>query len=48
MQIFKSLYVDFKELNNILDYIYEREVQLYQDDLDNFLGVAQKLKIDIK
>ena len=40
--------VDFKELNNILDYIYEGEVQLYQDDLGNFLGVAQKLKIDIK
>ena len=38
--------VDFKELNNILDYIYEGEVQLYQDDLDNFLGVAQKLKIN--
>ena len=40
--------VGFKELNHILDYIYEGEVQLYQDDLDNFLGVAQKLKIDIK
>ena len=38
--------VDSKELNNILDYIYEGEVQLYQGDLDNFLNVAQKLKIN--
>ena len=38
--------VDSKELNHILDYIYEGEVQLYQGDLDNFLNVAQKLKIN--
>ena len=38
--------VESKELNHILDYIYEGEVQLYQGDLDNFLGVAQKLKIN--
>ena len=38
--------VDYKVLNHILDYIYEGEVQLYQDDLDNFLEVAQKLKIN--
>ena len=37
--------VDYKVLNNILDYIYEGEVQLYQEDLDSFLNVAQKLKI---
>ena len=37
--------VDCKVLNNILDYIYEGEVQLYQEDLDSFLNVAQKLKI---
>ena len=35
-----------KELNNILDYIYEGEVQLFQDELDDFLSVAEKLKID--
>ena len=34
------------DLNCILDYIYEGEVQLYQEDLDNFLDVAQKLKIN--
>ena len=38
--------VESKLLNNILDYIYEGEVQLYQEDLDSFLDVAQKLKIN--
>ena len=38
--------VNYKVLNHILDYIYEGEVQLYQEDLDNFLDVAQKLKIN--
>ena len=38
--------VDSKELNHILDYIYEGEVQLCQGDLDNFFNVAQKLKIN--
>ena len=38
--------VDSKELNRILDYIYEGKVQIYQEDLDNFLAVAQKLKLD--
>ena len=37
--------VDCKVLNHILDYIYDGEVQLYQEDLDSFLNVAQKLKI---
>ena len=38
--------VSSKELNNILDYIYEGEIQLFQDELDNFLAVAEKLKIN--
>ena len=38
--------VDCKELNCVLDYIYEGEVQLYQEDLDKFLDVAQKLEIN--
>ena len=38
--------VESKELNHILDYIYEGEVQFYQEDLDKFLTVAEKLKID--
>ena len=35
-----------KELSFILDYIYEGEVQIYQEEMDNFLEVAQKLKIE--
>ena len=35
-----------KELGQILDYIYEGEVQLFQEELDHFLSVAEKLKID--
>ena len=38
--------VDYKVLNHILDYIYEGEVQLYQEDLNNFLEVAEKLQIN--
>ena len=34
------------ELYSILDYIYEGEVQLYHEDLDKFLDVAQKLRIN--
>ena len=35
-----------KDLNLVMDYIYQGEVQIYQDDLDNFLSVAQKLNIE--
>ena len=34
------------DLNFIIDYIYYGEVQLEQDNLDNFLNVAQKLKLE--
>ena len=33
-------------LSLILDYIYQGEVQIYQEHLDSFLEVAQKLKIE--
>ena len=33
-------------LSLILDYIYQGEVQIYQEHLDTFLEVAQKLKIE--
>ena len=33
-------------INNILDYIYNGELQIYQDDLDRFLGVAQRFKLE--
>ena len=38
--------VDYKSLGFVLDYIYQGEVQIYQHDLDNFLEIAQKLKIE--
>ena len=38
--------VKSKELNHILDYIYEGEVQLLQEDLKGFLDVAEKLRIN--
>ena len=38
--------VDSKSLGFVLDYIYQGEVQIYQHDLDNFLEIAQKLKIE--
>jgi len=34
------------DLNNILDYIYNGEVQIYQEHLDRFLAVAQRFKLE--
>ena len=33
-------------LQNVLDYVYAGEVRIYQEDLDRFLNVAQKLKLE--
>ena len=38
--------VNSKDLSSIMDYIYEGEVQLFQEDLDSFLNTATILKID--
>ena len=38
--------VDSQNLGFILDYIYQGEVQIYQEQLDPFLNIAQKLKIE--
>ena len=38
--------VDSTSLGFVLDYIYQGEVQIYQNQLDNFLEVAQKFKIE--
>ena len=35
-----------KELGQIMEYIYEGKVKLFRDDIDTFLEVAKKLKID--
>ena len=34
------------DLINVLDYVYEGEVKILQEDLDHFLSVAQKLKLE--
>ena len=34
------------DLNNILEYIYQGEVQIHQQDLDRFLALAQRLKLE--
>merc|ERR1712150_80007 len=38
--------VDSKSLGFVMDYIYQGEVHIYQHDLDNFLDVAQKLRVE--
>ena len=35
-----------EDLKNIMDYIYNGEVSIFQDCLDRFLGVAQRLKLE--
>ena len=34
------------DLQNVLDYVYDGEVKIKQEDLDRFLSVAQKLKLE--
>jgi len=38
--------VDHGEINLMLDYIYQGEVQIYQEYLDRFLNIANKFKLD--
>ena len=38
--------VDHSEINLMLDYIYQGEVQIYQEHLDRFLDVAKKFKLE--
>ena len=35
-----------KDIRNVMDYIYDGEVQILQEDLDRFLIVAQRLKLE--
>ena len=34
------------DLGNILDYIYNGEVQIFQEGIDRFLEIAQRLKLE--
>ena len=38
--------VTFDELNRILDYIYNGEIQVNENDLDRFLRISQRLKLE--
>ena len=37
--------INSSELNNVIDFIYTGELQLYQENLDRFLQIAQKLQL---
>ena len=36
----------FQDIQNIMDYIYHGELKIYQEDLDRFLEIAQRLRIE--
>merc|ERR1712126_527838 len=38
--------VSSEDLNSIIDYMYNGEVNIYQEELDRFLNVAQRLKLE--
>ena len=38
--------VNAADLQNVLDYVYDGEVKIHQEDLDRFLNVAQRLKLE--
>ena len=38
--------VNSEDIENVLDFIYTGELHMFQEDLDRFLHIAQKLKID--
>ena len=44
-----SLYLECatsKEISLVVYFIYQGEVQIYQEELNGFLDVAEKLKLD--
>ena len=38
--------VRFQDIQNILDFIYNGELKIHQEDIDRFLVIAQRLKLD--
>ena len=38
--------ISSSEMNNVLDYIYYGEVNIHQDDVDRFLNIAERLKLE--
>ena len=35
-----------QDIQNILDFIYNGELKIHQEDIDRFLVIAQRLKLD--
>merc|ERR1719342_34908 len=38
--------INSEDIENVLDFIYTGELQIFQEDLDRFLQIAQKLKLE--
>ena len=38
--------VNSEDLRNVLDYLYDGEVKIHQEELDRFLSIADKLKLE--
>jgi len=38
--------ISYKDINNVLDYIYNGEVNVYQDDVEKFLTIAERFKLE--
>ena len=38
--------VNSNDLHNILDYIYNGEIQIFQDDLNSFLATAKRFQLE--
>ena len=38
--------VNSEDIRNVLDYVYDGEVRILQEDLDRFLNIAQKFKLE--
>ena len=44
--LFSAVDLQHKDLKNILDYIYQGEVQIHLQDLIIFLEIAERLKMN--
>ena len=38
--------MSFQDIENVMDYIYNGELKIYQDDIDRFLVVGQRLGLE--
>ena len=38
--------ITFSDLNKVMDYIYHGEVNIYQEDLERFLKIAERLRLE--